>query len=101
MTSQREPGGVSARTITTDVGPHAYLDNREVAMMQQIHSEALAGIEYDAIRRTLTVQFRRGGHVYRYFHVPASLYQRLLKAQPHPWRRWGKTVMAHRSVRIR
>lgn len=68
--------------------------------MEPIQSDAVAGVAYDALRRTLTVQFRRGGQIYRYFQVPDWLYQRLVQ-QPHPWRRWGKTVMAHASVRLR
>lgn len=70
-------------------------------MLQPIRSEALSGVEYDAVLRTRTVQFRRGGGVYRYFHVPSWLYERLRTSQPHPWRRWGKTVMAHPSVRLK
>ena len=69
--------------------------------MEPIRSDAVAGVVCDdALHRTLTVQFRRGGHMYRYFQVPDWLYQRLVQ-QPLPWRRWGKTVMAYPSVRLR
>lgn len=68
--------------------------------MEPIRSDAVAGISYDPGRRTLIVQFRRGGHAYKYFHVPRWLYENLVR-QAHPWRRWGKTVMAHPSVRLR
>lgn len=51
-------------------------------MLQPIRSEAMSGVEYDAGLRTLTVQFRRGGGVYRYFHVPSWLYERLRRPRP-------------------
>lgn len=94
------PGDERGELLQRSRALQAYRCVKEDAMLEPIRSDAIAVVEYDAARRTLTVMFRRGGQVYRYFHVPLWLYQRLLVGQPHPWRRWGKTIMAHPGIRL-
>ena len=45
-----------------------------------VDSTQLTSIAYDAVTRTLEVEFRKGG-VYRYFGVSAKTYQQLLAAE--------------------
>ena len=47
-----------------------------------LHSTTLVAATYDACQRHLQLEFR-GGAVYRYFQVPATLYQGLLRADSH------------------
>lgn len=43
--------------------------------MESSRSSNIAGVEYDAAQRVLTVQFR-GSRAYRYGNVPADVYHR-------------------------
>jgi KTSC domain len=43
-------------------------------------SSAIKAVRYDHKRRTLDVEFR-GGHSYRYVHVPEFVYRELLSAE--------------------
>ena len=72
----------------------------EGARMQMIDvvSSTVQAVGYDASARTLRVAFQGGG-IYDYYDVGAALYDEML--QPHPWRRVGETVKAHRYDRIR
>jgi hypothetical protein len=67
--------------------------------MQRVRSTNIWAVGYDPVRRVLTVQFR-SGYVYAYLRVPASLYDELLRAQPHPWTRVGKRVMRYPTRRL-
>jgi KTSC domain len=44
----------------------------------RLSSSAIAAVTYDERRQALDVEFREG-HIYRYAHVPAFVYQELLK----------------------
>lgn len=46
---------------------------------QRVESSSLTSVGYETGSRTLEVEFRKGG-VYRYFEVPASLHESLMKA---------------------
>jgi len=66
--------------------------------MTGVVSENVRAVGYDAVSRTLRVEFRSGG-TYDYFNVDESLYRQLL--HPHPWHRVGPLVRRHRNVKIR
>jgi hypothetical protein len=40
----------------------------------------IANITYDPGTKTLEIEFRGSGEIYRYFDVPADIYEKLLKA---------------------
>jgi len=46
----------------------------------RLGSSAIASVSYDEKKRTLDVEFR-DGYIYRYVHVPKSVYRELLKAE--------------------
>jgi hypothetical protein len=64
-----------------------------------IDSDALDGAAYDARRRTLTVRFTDGG-TYEYYDVDPELFERMLRAQPHPWAAVSAEVKRHRYRRL-
>jgi len=49
---------------------------------QSVDSSVLASVGYDAKTATLEIAFRQGG-VYRYYQVPASVYEALMSADSH------------------
>lgn len=49
--------------------------------MNPLESSSLASITYDPKEQMLDVQFRRTGHVYRYFDVPRAMYRALIEAE--------------------
>jgi hypothetical protein len=63
--------------------------------LHPIESDALLAVGYDSARSVLTVRFASGA-IYEYFDVDASLYGRLIGAQPHPWSLYGHEVTRHR-----
>jgi threonine dehydratase len=62
------------RLLLTAAGPGGPVVNRA-----PVQSRSLAAIGYDEQTETLEVQFRHGG-VYRYFEVPAAVYEALMAA---------------------
>lgn len=44
-------------------------------------SSQITGVGYDAADQTLTVRFKKGGVMYRYFGVPETEYRGLVKAE--------------------
>jgi hypothetical protein len=48
-----------------------------------VTSTSIASVGYDAASRTLEVEFASGGHVYRYFDVPADVHAAFLEAKSH------------------
>jgi hypothetical protein len=50
-----------------------------ISNRQRLESSCLTTAGYDARTRMLDVEFRHGG-VYRYFEVPASVHESLMKA---------------------
>jgi KTSC domain len=54
-----------------------------------LESSNLAGVAFDPWASVLTIAFH-GDRVYQYFHVPASAYSGLLRADSH-----GKFFHAH------
>ena len=65
--------------------------------MVPVVSDNVASVGYDHVARTLRVYFRSGGS-YDYYDVPAFLFEAMLL--PHPWRRVGRQIRAHRCRRI-
>lgn len=63
-----------------------------------VTSTNVRAVGYDAVNRTLRVQFK-GGRVYDYFDVDSALFHEML--EPYPWHRVGKIVMAHRYNPVR
>lgn len=55
------------------------IQGQATSSRQPVDSSSLASVGYDRGSRTLEVEFRKGG-VYRYFEVPASLHESLLRA---------------------
>lgn len=49
---------------------------------QQVESSNLASIGYDAENEILEVEFKHGG-VYKYFDVPANVFEELMNADSH------------------
>lgn len=47
--------------------------------MIPVNSSNLAAVDYDEVTQTLYIQFHSGGR-YKYFNVPAYIYQGLLNA---------------------
>ena len=62
--------------------------------MTAISSTDLAGVDYHW-NGTLTIEFHSGG-IYEYYHVPHSIYARLMEANSH-----GKFFHAHIKNRFR
>jgi len=48
----------------------------------RVESSSLSSVGYDADTRTLEIAFREGG-VYRYYGVPADVYEGLMAADSH------------------
>jgi hypothetical protein len=46
-----------------------------------VDSTVVAAVGYDPASRVLELEFRSGGHVYRYFEVPPEEYQSFLGAK--------------------
>lgn len=67
--------------------------------LYRIASSNLLGVRYEPAARQMYILFR-SGYCYVYFGVAPELYERLLRAQPHPWSRVGRAVMRHRYRRI-
>jgi hypothetical protein len=67
--------------------------------IRRIDSDALLGVDYDAERGVLTVQFESGS-IYEYFDVEPELFDELEASQPHPWRVVGERVKEHRYRRL-
>jgi len=65
--------------------------------MVPVVSDNVALVGYDHTTKVLRVKFHSGG-TYDYFDVPAFLYEAMLL--PHPWRRVGRQIRAHRYRRI-
>lgn len=65
--------------------------------MVPVVSDNVAYVGYDYATQVLRLTFRSGG-TYDYFDVPAFLYEAMLL--PHPWRRVGRQIRAHRYRRI-
>lgn len=51
------------------------------ALSMPVQSSLLASVSYQPEESVLDLEFREGGIVYRYFHVPRDIYTRLLKAE--------------------
>jgi hypothetical protein len=64
-----------------------------------ISSGALEGAAYDPETRTLVVRFESGG-TYEYYDVDETLYDELVRPEPHPWRRVGQRIKEHRFRRL-
>ena len=65
--------------------------------MMAVVSSNVAAVGYEPVSGTLRVQFH-SGHCYDYYEVSPTLYSEMLK--PHPWRRVGRIVMAHKHKRV-
>ena len=65
--------------------------------MIPVDSETVRSVGYDARSRVCRVAFRSGG-TDEYVGVPLHVYEAML--MPHPWRRVGRLVRAHRYRRI-
>ncbi|GAB3616780.1 hypothetical protein GCM10027416_13370 [Okibacterium endophyticum] len=65
--------------------------------LDPLESDALTEASYDPETRTLTVEFESGGR-YEYVDVEPDLVEQL--KLPHPWRRVGDQVKAHRYRRL-
>lgn len=65
--------------------------------MKAVVSDNVHSIGYDQHRRVLVVSFKSGG-TYEYYDIPSHLYELMLL--PHPWRRLGHRVRAHRYRRV-
>lgn len=65
--------------------------------MTPVISDNVRAVGYDYGARVLRVQFRSGG-TYEYHAVPAHLYGVMLL--PHPWRRIGRQIRAHRYSKV-
>jgi hypothetical protein len=65
--------------------------------MTPVISNDVCAVGYDYGTCVLRVQFRPGG-TYDYYAVPAHLYEVMLL--PHPWRRFGRQIRAHRYSRV-
>ena len=70
-----------------------------LAAVESIRSGALTAVGYDPDTQVLTVTFESGG-TYAYHGVPPMLYEALLAAQPHPWRKYGARVRRYPYERI-
>jgi len=67
--------------------------------LHPIESEALEAVGYDSGHRLLQVRFVGGG-IYEYSDVDRDIYERLMAAQPHPWRELHDEVRRHAFVRV-
>lgn len=65
--------------------------------MVPVVSDCVAFVGYDHATLTLRVEFR-SGRTYDYYDVPVFLFEAMLL--PHPWRRVGRQIRAHRYVRV-
>lgn len=68
--------------------------------LYRIQSSNLYGVAYDAVSHRLYVGFR-SGYYYVYLGVRPELYAALVRAQPHPWTRFGAQIQRHAQRRIR
>ncbi|TQL96133.1 KTSC domain-containing protein [Actinoallomurus bryophytorum] len=67
-------------------------------VLTPISSSHLLAAGYDSTTRTLSVQFK-GGEIYQYFEVPGSIYEEMVRAQPHPWSAVNRTLRAGYAYR--
>lgn len=65
--------------------------------MTPVISDNVAFVGYNYSTLVLRVIFRSGG-TYDYSGIPANLYEAMLR--PHPWRRVGRQIRAHRGHRV-
>lgn len=65
--------------------------------MVPVVSDNVRFVGYDHHTQVLRVTFRSGG-TYAYYAVPVHLYEVMLL--PHPWRRVGRQIRAHRYSRV-
>ncbi|MEU7005080.1 KTSC domain-containing protein [Nonomuraea sp. NPDC046570] len=65
--------------------------------MTPVISDNIHAVGYDHRLRVLRVTFKSGG-TYEYFDVALHLYEKMLL--PHPWRRIGRQIRAHRCRRL-
>lgn len=65
--------------------------------MTSVVSDNVRAVGYEYRTQVLRVSFRSGG-TYDYYGVPAHLYEVMLL--PHPWRRVGRQIRAHRYQRV-
>jgi hypothetical protein len=65
--------------------------------MTPVISDNVRSIGYDYRTQVLRVSFQSGS-TYEYYDVPGPLYEQMLL--PHPWRRVGRQVRAHRYLLI-
>ena len=65
--------------------------------MHPVTSDNVKAAGYDSATRTLRITFRSGG-TYDYYNVDIALFEQMML--PHPWRRIGRLVKAHRYQRI-
>lgn len=65
--------------------------------MTPVVSDNVRAAGYDHDTQVLRVTFRSGG-TYDYYDVPLHLYEVMLL--PHPWRRVGRQIKAHRYSRL-
>lgn len=65
--------------------------------MTPVISDTIHAVGYDYRPHVLRVTFKSGG-TYEYFNVAPHLYKAMLL--PHPWRRVGRQIRAHRCRRL-
>ena len=65
--------------------------------MTPVTSDTVRAAGYDHRTQVLRVTFSSGG-TYDYYDVPVHLYEVMLL--PHPWRRIGRQIRAHRYNRV-
>jgi hypothetical protein len=65
--------------------------------MTPVISDTIHAVGYDYHPRVLRVTFKSGG-TYEYFDVAPHYYEQMLL--PHPWRRIGRQIRAHRCRRL-
>ena len=65
-----------------------------------ILSDNVRAAGYEAISKTMTVQFKNG-HTYEYYLVPEELWNSFIAAQPHPWSQIGYPRLVQGGYRYR
>ena len=84
-------------TLAPSAAPDRDQKGEEMMVMHPVISDNVRSVGYDAATGTMRVAFRSGG-VYDYYNVEPALFELML--QPHPWRRIGSRVRAHRYRRV-
>jgi hypothetical protein len=67
--------------------------------MQIVDSSNVKRAGYNAERKTLTVEFRKG-EVYEYTGVPRNLFDELTDGLPHPWTRVRTRIIKYPCHKI-